>query len=852
MEIEKNISFFVEQQFPAIYKENGPELVELTRYYYKFLEDQTNQSLHVARRFFDYKDVDTTVQSLLIFFHKKFLADLPLDENIVPFLTKNILDLYRRKGTPAGIETFFSIFYNEYEIDITYPASKMLKVSNSKWRRGVYLQMFPNNNQFDSPTGDEYTYADLISRNIRGSVSGAKAAVSRINFILIDNTRTPIIYIDEVKGNFTRYDELITSIDGELIKFGRVNGSLTDVTIDEGAPRTSGNRIGDILNVRSEKGTGGKVIVSEVTDTISGEIVYELVDGGYGYTVDNTRLLVSTQTLLLNNSNLDFVEYETLRDSGGNEGIVLGQTIGAVGVYSEAGNSFDLSRNIFAVDRDPLNPLPVELITPYNASSPGTQYADDTEPTSVIADITDTTNIEAITDVINPFLSTTLNAADYEAAAPMSGSASPVTINTPLDEAFDIQTLTIGRIERIRNILPGADYQTQVFAKVKDDVISAFGRHSQVLALAIPEDARLFVKGERITEAATGLEAEITAIDTLSGSLSIIPFDYDGFTGSNNIIKANGDQFALGGISIDYDSNVLGDNAIMDADIDFAIGQIDAVNVVDSGFGYVENTIGYLEDDDGNVKAQGLITQNTQGFTQGYWADFSSHLNGYQQEQIQADTPLLPTRTFALTGLELVVGNPTTPPEFTTWGNSLASDGFAYLDITKNGSVSAFDMSWFLAIAQGTPAGSGPDDVPQAYYDRWNDIIAPSLRQQAWFEFNPQLYEYVLEYDYFNSGMRIQDSDFYQEYSYLIKSTLPLDMYEKRLKDNVHLAGTKLFGDFVYKVEVLGGTKPRFLRLFNDDGRGSPLDTANVDLLEASVTNFTVDSTIVSADHEPV
>jgi hypothetical protein len=37
--------------------------------------------------------------------------------------------------------------------------------------------------------------------------------------------------------------------------------------------------------------------------------------------------------------------------------------------------------------------------------------------------------------------------------------------------------------------------------------------------------------------------------------------------------------------------------------------------------------------------------------------------------------------------------------------------------------------------------------------------------------------------------------------------------------------------------------------MFNDDGYGSPFDIANTALLEASVTNFTVDSTYVTADH---
>jgi len=184
MDVQKDIAFFINQQFPNIYREDGPELVQLARDYYKWLESDSKQSHYNSRRMFEYKDVDTTLKSMLIFFQKKYLADLKLQTNVVNILVKNILDLYRRKGTPAGIELFFSIFYREYDTDIIYPAKRMLKVSNSVWKQGIYLQMFPNDNYFLSKTDVEYTYADLISRNITGSASEAKAAVSKINFII--------------------------------------------------------------------------------------------------------------------------------------------------------------------------------------------------------------------------------------------------------------------------------------------------------------------------------------------------------------------------------------------------------------------------------------------------------------------------------------------------------------------------------------------------------------------------------------------------------------------------------------------------------------------------------------------
>lgn len=47
---------------------------------------------------------------------------------------------------------------------------------------------------------------------------------------------------------------------------------------------------------------------------------------------------------------------------------------------------------------------------------------------------------------------------------------------------------------------------------------------------------------------------------------------------------------------------------------------------------------------------------------------------------------------------------------------------------------------------------------------------------------------------FISSDKFIQDSDFYQDYSYEVESTLSLERYASILKDTVHLAGTKMFG----------------------------------------------------------
>ena len=711
MQIEKNIAFLVNQQFPAIYRESGAELVNLVEEYYNFLETDTKQSNYVGRRLFEYKDIATTISSMIVFFQKKYMADLPFKEESDRFISRNIMDLYRRKGTKAGIELFFRAFYDE-EIEIFYPASKMFKPSDSKWKTGIYLQMYPNNNSFTSDSGIVYDYNDLLGRNIKGTSSGAKAVVDKINFIILNGINTAIIYIEEVKGTFQRFDDIQTNISSEVVTFGRINGSLSNFFVDDTFAGTVGNQVGDIFNVSSQYGFGGKAIVTDVVEEFTGQISYNITDGGFGYSVENTRLIVSDQVLILNNQGLTFVIGETLGDSGANFGEVIGQNENSVGVKMAPGNSFDIGRTISTVNRDVNINISVNTVTIKNDSSPGPLFADTGNPADVaVGSLSNQTVVSIITDTISDYLSVSIDAANYNAAPavqPMSGTADPVTIATPLQDAFAITNFTIGSVDSFININPGSNYINDTFALVEDDIFSSLERYDQIILLSVPASAGSFTVGEIITEQNTGVTGIVRSTNTNTGFITITPYSYYGFSGTNDIVRNNSDVVAVTRVDTDYSSKVQGLNATVRSTTEFSVGRISEVVINTAGFGYVDTSEAFLLDDLGEIQARGIIESTTQGKTSGFSSTLSSHLNGYRQ--------------------------------------------------TDNGLV---------------------------YYD---------------------------------SGMKIQDSDFYQEYSYEIRSTLGIERYEQLAKENVHLAGTKMFGKFSYRNKVGGKTTQRFVRLFNDDG----------------------------------
>ena len=713
-EIEKNISLFVKRQFPAIYREDGPELVQLVEDYYKFSETQENQHIYQSRRLFETRDIDTTLESMIILFKKKFLADLPLKADLIKFIIKNILDLYRAKGTARGIELFFAIFYQEFDIEISYPAAKMQKISDSEWKQGVYLQMFPNNNVFTSNDGKKYGYVDLLSRNIEGAVTKAKASVRSVNFFILNGVKTPVIYLDGIQGTFKKYEDILCNVGGEVVSFGKTNGSLSAFTIDPDEPKAkTGKSIGDVFDVLQKDGYAGKAIVTKVTNEASGEIRYKLEDGGYGYTIENTRLIVSDQSIILDNGedgyNQAFIIGETISDQFGNTGTIVGQNESVIGFKMIATQVMQNNTTVTTGTSGlTINlALAVNQLTQFNGTSPGNQYADTLDTNDVkVTSLSDTSVASVITDPIAPYLSITLNAADYGAVTPMSGTASPVLITTPLNLAFNIQDLTIGRITAFSNVNPGADYVNDVFALPQDSLIKNLDRKNQIVNFVDAGDAGSFSIGDRIQGIDSSVIGVIQDIAQSDGYIKVVPFNYSGFNSTENIRLVNSptSEFITSVIENDYlDGKRFGDNAIMQSTTEFAIGKVEEVSILNSGFGYVgydldlvdvENFAtgkGELRDEDGIVQASGFIEADTQGTTSGYWAGQNSHLSGWKQNGVTQTTTNLPSDILAIVVLRIVAGaNPVdTFPALSgsveSWLSSIASDGFAIYDLSKQG-----------------------------------------------------------------------------------------------------------------------------------------------------------------------
>jgi hypothetical protein len=115
LNVRDHISPTIPDQFPALYREDGEWLVEFTKAYYEFNEQQMDRNIPKLR------DIDSTLASFLIFFKKKYLNSLPLDTIVdTRFIIKHIQDLYKRKGSEESLRLLFRMFYDE-DIEVFYP-----------------------------------------------------------------------------------------------------------------------------------------------------------------------------------------------------------------------------------------------------------------------------------------------------------------------------------------------------------------------------------------------------------------------------------------------------------------------------------------------------------------------------------------------------------------------------------------------------------------------------------------------------------------------------------------------------------------------------------------------------------
>jgi hypothetical protein len=352
MEIEKFISPFIEGQFPLFYQEEGPLFIDFVKAYYEWMETQGN-IIYQSRSLLDYRDLDNTLLEYVKYFKDKYINSLP--ENIIAdkkLLIKHILELYRSKGTDNSYKLLFRMIFNE-DIEIYLPGKNIFKTSDGEWDVPYYIEVS------DNPYLSKMIGKEIISSSTQSSAVVENYFTKNVNKKVIN-----VLSLNAINGRF-KYGEKVLcpslseiTVDTAPIIFG----SLSSISITNGGINYN---VGDILNV-TNNGIGGLARVKSVRSK-NGQVSFILVDGGSGFSanavinVDGRSVSIlnatnATPVVITTTANHDLKSGDTLRID-----FVEGMTQLNINTYSYYANVINSSA--FGLYSNPT------LTTPINGTS---------------------------------------------------------------------------------------------------------------------------------------------------------------------------------------------------------------------------------------------------------------------------------------------------------------------------------------------------------------------------------------------------------------------------------------------------------------------------------------------------
>lgn len=259
---EKTVSNLIENQFPDVYRDNGADFVEFVKAYYEWLETE-GQALYQSRRVLENRDVDTTVDSFLIHFKNKYLNNIQFETaSSARNMVKHSLDLYRSKGTERAIDLFFRNIFGT-SASIYFPERDIFKASSGKWIVPKYLEIIPTDNM-----------KNFIGLEIKGIDSGATAFVDRlVRTKAKDSAKFIYVYYLSNLAGFFRAGEMVQATStNELGPI--IIGSMNELTVITGGLGYEIGDIVDISSSSTGGGGSGRVAnVASVSGKISFKMV---------------------------------------------------------------------------------------------------------------------------------------------------------------------------------------------------------------------------------------------------------------------------------------------------------------------------------------------------------------------------------------------------------------------------------------------------------------------------------------------------------------------------------------------------------------------------------------------------
>ena len=670
--LEKNISPFIAQQFPAFYRADGKNFVAFVRAYYEWLESNGN-ALNRSRSLLEYSDIDQTEAEFIEYFKRTYMSAIPKDiatDNRL--LLKHVLELYRTKGSKRSVELLFRILFNE-NIEVYIPGDYLLRPSDGEWYKSHYIEITSHPNLY-LLSGKTITNSDRTSR----------AVVETYSRKVITGKTVNILYLSSVYGQFEYGEKIICDVI-EIDNAPIIIGSLTAIPVDNGG---SGFSVGEILNVTGA-GSEGKARVAAVRNE-NGKVQFNLINGGSGYSLDATVTVATTINILISDTVGSFTvgsnAYSTATSANGN--MVFANSSYLTLINFSAGLSFNTGDTITD------GTATATIVDTFGGGGAGATFA--------IGGLVDKEILQINTDKISSYVSTKIETqvkininsptgaftVGNQVRSSANAGTLQVTYTTPntalLYENLSNSTLGIAnlyvyfsdsKILKVTgsesdltnaNLVPGivlvgntslcelnldtySGKETVVgngsifTANNSAIVANTFGDHTyfvptaNVVDVGLPTSNAIVTSQESLTDWVFPATSPANLDRKIDEVLDIYNLEVGTIAYLKNINPGSGyssppyvdiieTDVALMEIPDDF-GGVKGHNAIVDAKVSSEQGVVTAVEVYDSGFGYVpgENVIMTRENAGITVSGTSVVSSGGKGL--GYWRNSRGFLN---------------------------------------------------------------------------------------------------------------------------------------------------------------------------------------------------------------------------------
>lgn len=211
--------------------------------------------------------------------------------------------------------------------------------------------------------------------------------------------------------------------------------------------------------------------------------------------------------------------------------------------------------------------------------------------------------------------------------------------NTLLVDALTSDNFVIGTIASLTRINPGANYNADPFVQVYNKYIASYQRGN--FYVYVSGVVGSFKEGETLSQDISGTgtaKGKVISYTSTGGDTGVIHVERNAFniafqhshpiTGTTSNASADVDN-----VIKDPSSLVLGDNSIVTANVIAANGIATAVEVIDSGFGYVNESTVELQREGFDYIIEATANVINTGIGAGYWRTTDSHLNSEKKIQ---------------------------------------------------------------------------------------------------------------------------------------------------------------------------------------------------------------------------